>query len=438
MEANLLSTAFHSMSTKEKSIPSSSSDSKSKERKKHIRNLAETRDFMNVSLSICIVAFILGAVAFGLAIWILIAAATGSTLFETSSTQSLKRNSFVNFVAKNNTAAASKFSRNDIKNMALKTLNQSSGNIFEIPKYSVKISENHYYLGEQNFKNKGKIKGFINIYRHKKNTTTTDGVSSNAESDSAISSETGDAASNCATFLARGTIWKGTPEPFSVGYFNPFGINAQEWEAAIEEAMCTWQSELNVQVFGQNNAMRLADGPDYNGPDGKNEIQSAFIADSSVLAATTIWGVFDGPEADRYILESDLTFNEQNRFTLNGDANSYSIKNILTHELGHWIGLGDIYDASCKDATMYGYASKGETKKISLSKIDSDAVRELYGETNLPFPTNTKCVSPFAGGSGSGSTGTDTSNTPKKNNSPSLKTNAWFLLLLITFIISNV
>lgn len=422
------------MSTKEKPIPSSS-DSKSKDRKKLIREIAETRDFMNVSLSVCIVAFVLGAVTFGLAIWILIAAATGSTLFETSSTQSLKRNSFVNFVAKNNTAAASKFSRKDIKNMALKTLNQSSGNIFEVPKYSVKISEDYYYLGERNFKNKGRVKGFINIYRQKKNSTN-NGISNNVESDPAVSSETGDAASNCATFLARGTIWKGTPEPFSVGYFNPFGINAQEWEAAIEEAMCTWQSELNVQVFGQNNAARLADGPDYNGPDGKNEIQSAFIADSGVLAATTIWGVFDGPEADRYILESDLTFNEQNRFTLDGDANSYSIKNILTHELGHWIGLGDIYDVSCKDATMYGYASKGETKKVSLSKIDSDAIRELYGETDLPFPTNIKCVSPFAGGSSS--TGTDTSNTPKKSDSPSLKNNAWLLLVLIIFIISNV
>jgi hypothetical protein len=424
------------MSAKEKNVLlPSSSELELKKRKKIKREIAETRDFLNVSLSVCVVASVLAAVALVFAIWIFIAAVTGSSLFQTSSSLSLTKNSFVNFVAKNNTKAASKFSRKDIKNMASKTLNQSSGNVFEVPKYSVQLSEDNYYLGERNFKNKGKVKGFINIYRHKKDSVNNTGVSSNVESDPDISSETGDAAASCATFLARGTIWKGTPEPFSIGYFNPFGISAQDWEDAIEEAMCTWQSELNVKIFGQNNAVHLADGPDYNGPDGKNEIQSAFIADTGILAATTIWGVFDGPIENRYILEADLTFNEQNRFTLNGDANSYSIKNILTHELGHWIGLGDIYDTKCSDATMYGYASKGETKKISLSKIDSDAIRELYGEVLLPYPTNTKCVSPFAGGSGS--PGADTPNTPKKSDSSFIKNTTWLsslLLLLITFI----
>lgn len=416
------------MSSNSKKNPKLSNEEKNKTRK-----LAEARDLVSVSAGTCIAVSFFLFLGFILALTLLILAVSDSPIFETTQSAAIRRNGFVNFVAKTNKSAASKFSRSQIIKMDQKIINQSNGHVFEMPKTAVKLSHDVYYLGESMYKNRGKVKGFVNIYRQRKNQTTTT-TSNNAEVD-LEQERTSDVGVGCATFLATGTRWKGAAEPFSLGYFNPFGISAADFENAVSDAMCTWQSELNYNVFGPNNGNSLADGPDAN-PDGKNEIQFGFIADSSILAATTIWGVFDGPIQDRYIAETDLLFNEQQMYTLEGSENTFSLKNILAHELGHWIGLGDIYDGTCKDATMYGYAAKGETKKTTLSKIDSDAIRALYGETSSAFPTNIECVSPFS--NSAPTSGAATRASPKKSDSTNVLTNKNTFLLITTtmFIVS--
>lgn len=58
--------------------------------------------------------------------------------------------------------------------------------------------------------------------------------------------------------------------------------------------------------------------------------------------------------------------------------NTYDTQNILTHEIGHWLGLNDHYNASYADATMYGYGSKGETKKNTLTTGDKANLNIIY------------------------------------------------------------
>lgn len=60
------------------------------------------------------------------------------------------------------------------------------------------------------------------------------------------------------------------------------------------------------------------------------------------------------------------------------DQNSYDAQDILTHELGHWMGLDDIYTSAYVDNTMYGYGSKGETKKDTLTSGDIAGVVAIY------------------------------------------------------------
>ncbi len=54
-------------------------------------------------------------------------------------------------------------------------------------------------------------------------------------------------------------------------------------------------------------------------------------------------------------------------------------ENIATHELGHSVGMGDLYTAECNQQTMYGYASNGETNKRTLESGDINGIRALYG-----------------------------------------------------------
>lgn len=56
----------------------------------------------------------------------------------------------------------------------------------------------------------------------------------------------------------------------------------------------------------------------------------------------------------------------------------YDAQNILTHELGHTFGLDDTYTSPYVNNTMYGYGSKGETKKNTLTTGDASGVAVLY------------------------------------------------------------
>lgn len=60
------------------------------------------------------------------------------------------------------------------------------------------------------------------------------------------------------------------------------------------------------------------------------------------------------------------------------DQNAYDAQSILTHELGHWLGLNDFYTADYQNATMYGYGAKGEIKGTTLSAGDIDGIGVIY------------------------------------------------------------
>jgi len=61
-----------------------------------------------------------------------------------------------------------------------------------------------------------------------------------------------------------------------------------------------------------------------------------------------------------------------------GNLYTYDVQNILTHEVGHWMGLNDLYTESEHDLTMYGYGAKGELKKDTLGTGDVDGIKAIY------------------------------------------------------------
>ncbi len=69
------------------------------------------------------------------------------------------------------------------------------------------------------------------------------------------------------------------------------------------------------------------------------------------------------------------------------------LQNVVTHEIGHWLWLGDLHDPNAKDATMYYATDLGSAKdpmdqreKATLSLGDVVGARKLY-PCGCPLPT---------------------------------------------------
>lgn len=58
--------------------------------------------------------------------------------------------------------------------------------------------------------------------------------------------------------------------------------------------------------------------------------------------------------------------------------NRYDAQDILTHEIGHWMGLADEYTQEYADNTMFGYGSTGELKKNTLTAGDKTGLQVIY------------------------------------------------------------
>jgi hypothetical protein len=95
----------------------------------------------------------------------------------------------------------------------------------------------------------------------------------------------------------------------------------------------------------------------------------------NVLALNHVWYYTGSKE----IIDSDIIFNTNYSWTVQGAAGAYDVQNIATHELGHSLQLDDLYWAYQSEKTMYGYAATGETKKRTLTWDDRNGIKFIYG-----------------------------------------------------------
>jgi len=177
--------------------------------------------------------------------------------------------------------------------------------------------------------------------------------------------------SSCYGFFAKGAKWKVT-EPYIVASDIDALVTARDLDA--------WDSQVAFNVFGNQDLSSVVDGVDTNSTDGKNEVMYGNISNQGVIAMAVVWGIFSGPPFARELVEWDVIFDNVDYPW--GDATIDStvmdFENIATHEFGHAAGMGDLYEGTCSEQTMYGYASYGETKKRTLEAGDIKGIQGLY------------------------------------------------------------
>ena len=94
----------------------------------------------------------------------------------------------------------------------------------------------------------------------------------------------------------------------------------------------------------------------------------------SALGVTYVWYY----TATKLVADVDTIMNKKFPWGVACTADSYNAENILVHELGHWFGLNDEYASVFVNNTMFGYGSKAETKKTTLSEGDKIGIDNLY------------------------------------------------------------
>jgi len=155
-------------------------------------------------------------------------------------------------------------------------------------------------------------------------------------------------------------------------------INASDpWVSPITASAATWNAVGSKLVFQYAGKITRKGGI----RDGYNVIDATRNYGPGWLAQTILWFDSRGTNGGYYydLVECDTQVNLYYRWFIGSDPSGFDAQNVLTHEFGHWISLGDLYRPKWSELTMYGYISYGETKKRTLEKSDKDGILAVYG-----------------------------------------------------------
>lgn len=184
--------------------------------------------------------------------------------------------------------------------------------------------------------------------------------------------------SSCYGFLAKGAKWK-TPESYVINPANSRDLDQTFVVNNFAADVAKWETEAGVNIVENGSVTNEILVADTSAPDDKNEVYFGSIDSPGAIAITIVWGVFGGPPKNRHLVEWDQVYDDVDfDWSLSGEAGKMDFDNIATHELGHSVGMSDLYTTNCSEQTMYGYASEGETNKQTLEAGDIAGIKALY------------------------------------------------------------
>ena len=184
---------------------------------------------------------------------------------------------------------------------------------------------------------------------------------------------------------AQGATWRDPVVRLSVDE-SILRIHKTAFDVVVDSVV-VWQN-LNDRIPTLVVEHGTADAIGYR-KGGQNTNTVRFVPGGSEMAngALAITVLTFDLEADR-ILDADIVINGQHAFSTDElpeemrGAGIYDLQNVLSHEVGHFLGLGEEYEDTT--ATMYAYSVPGETRKRDLELRDVVVIDELY---NLELDT---------------------------------------------------
>ena len=231
---------------------------------------------------------------------------------------------------------------------------KKQNNEFSLPENAVVVSPGVFYIGEAMDKGRA-VKGYAFIHYAK-----------------GFEPEVSDVEpSYCYEFIWEGRKWNNV-EPYLINPTNDFGLDEEGILATFETSVSTW-GNVGYDIIGEGELAYIR--TNVRRLDGKNTVGFKNLR-RGVIAMNIIWT--DGSN----LVEWDQIYSNRFDWSLEGEEGKMDFQNIATHELGHAVGLADLYPDShplCSEQTMWGYSTEGETKKRTLESGDIAGIQALYG-----------------------------------------------------------
>ena len=189
-------------------------------------------------------------------------------------------------------------------------------------------------------------------------------------------------------------FWNGNNITFQIHNNVPSGLNASEVYDAIRQSFAVWTQEACTCLRFQDNGMTSSPvlGYDQQNPKANQNVVifkfEGWAHSPQAVAITS--NIFNEDTGE--IVAYDMEINAQH-FTFSIDAqprngkNTMDIRNVVTHEVGHVIGLDH---SRVRDSTMFTSGLPGETKKRDLHSDDISGLCAIYPQDGCKFTTVTQ------------------------------------------------
>lgn len=160
------------------------------------------------------------------------------------------------------------------------------------------------------------------------------------------------------------------PIPYKI---NCYGTSDCTGEfVAVQDAFDNWENVYQCEMSFYYNSTTLIE----ESQDGVNVVDWKTVEGRNDVGWTNYYYYTGTGE----VIEADIVANDKYEFCIGLTPGEYDVENLMTHEVGHYFVLWDLWDPDNSDKTMYHEVDDCQISRRILHSGDKAGARYVYPE----------------------------------------------------------